>query len=319
MVSLRATLGAPVLAVEELTKEYRGGVRANDGVTLYVAAGEVFGLLGPNGAGKTTLVRQVVGLSKPTSGNIRIHDIDVVADPDAARTACTWQPQTQVLIRALTALQAIELVGRIRGATPEVSKERASELVDALGIREWAGNPGALLSGGVARLVAFAMAAAVPGDVVILDEPTNDVDPLRRRLLWEQVAKLAAGGSAVLLVTHNVLEAERAVDRLAILDRGRVVASGTPGSLKTGADASFRLELIVEPGAGPADLPAYLGRPVLTGRRLLANVAAENIEAAVGWARAERDRGHVEEFSLGPVTLEDVYVRLVREAGEAAA
>ena len=300
-----------MLTVANLTKQYRSGTRANDAVSLSVDAGEVFGLLGPNGAGKTTLVSQVIGLTRPTSGSIQIGDVDAVAHPERARAACSWQPQTQVPIRSLTPLQAVELVARIRGARARVARTRAGELLEALGISEWSGKTGGTLSGGVARLVAFAMAAVVPGEVVILDEPTNDVDPLRRRLLWQHVTELAAGGSAVLLVTHNVLEAERAVDRLAILDGGRVVASGTPASLKLEDAAVFRLELILEPGTGELDTPSCVTSPVLTGRRLLADVQPQDIEAAVGWARGERDRGRVEEFSLGPKTLEDIYVRVV--------
>src|SRR4051812_22592115 len=105
-----------MLSIEDVTKEYKPGVRANDGVSLRVEAGEVVGLLGPNGAGKTTLVRQVIGLSRPTSGSIHIGGIDVVAHPEAARAACCWQPQTQVPIRGLSPVHAISLVAELRGA-----------------------------------------------------------------------------------------------------------------------------------------------------------------------------------------------------------
>jgi ABC-2 type transport system ATP-binding protein len=300
-----------MLVIENVTKEYKTGVRANDDVSLRVEAGEVVGLLGPNGAGKTTLVRQVIGLSRPTSGAIHIGDIDVVRQPDAARSACCWQPQTQVPIRGLSPIQAIALVAELRGASKKQARARAEELIAALSIEEWSEAFGMVLSGGVARLVAFAMAAAVPGKVVILDEPTNDVDPLRRRMLWAQVRELANRGSAVLLVTHNVLEAERAVDHLALMDGGRVVAAGTPGSLKPGAGAGFRLELLLEPTAVLGALPAFVHNPITSGRRVLADVHDDDLEAAIAWAREQRDRRLVEEFSAGPSTLEDVYVRLI--------
>ncbi|HVM53911.1 MAG TPA: ABC transporter ATP-binding protein [Acidimicrobiales bacterium] len=302
-----------MLEIERVTKEYRSGVRANDEVSLRVAAGEVVGLLGPNGAGKTTLVRQIVGLARPTSGSIVIDGVDVVRHPESARASCCWQPQTQAPIRGLSPVQAISLVAELRGAPRRAARARAEELIDALAIDEWSKALGFQLSGGVARLVAFAMAAAVPGKVVILDEPTNDVDPLRRRLLWRQVRDLAERGAAVLLVTHNVLEAERAVDHLALMDAGRVVAAGTPGSLKPGASAGFRLELLVEPGSSQGLLPEFVRNPVTTGRRVLADLHDGDLEAAVAWARAERRQGRVEEFSIGPTTLEDVYVRLVEQ------
>ena len=300
-----------MLRIEHLTKEYGGRVRANDDISLHVEAGEVFGLLGPNGAGKTTLVRQVIGLARPTAGSISIGGVDVVRHPTAARAACSWQPQTQVPITGLTPVQAIALVAEIRGASPRRARRRAAELVEALAIEDWAARLSTVLSGGVARLVAFAMAAAVPGELVILDEPTNDVDPLRRRLIWQQVRDLAREGSAVLLVTHNVLEAERAVDRLALLDKGRLIAAGTPASLKPGLAAGFRLELILEPSAGFDPVPPFVRQPLVAGRRVLADVLDGDMEAAVAWAREQRRRGLVEEFSIGPTTLEDVYVRLV--------
>ena len=306
-----------MLNIVDVVKEHRGGVRANDGVTFRVGAGEVFGLLGPNGAGKTTLVRQIVGLTRPTSGSITVDGVDVVAHPEAARELCCWQPQSQVPIQGLTPRQAIALVAELRGATKKAARSRADELIAALAIEAWSTAFGFVLSGGVARLVAFAMAAAVPGKVVILDEPTNDVDPLRRRLLWEQVRAIADGGSAVLLVTHNVLEAERAVDHLALMDRGRVVAAGTPASLKPAA-GQVRLEVLMEPGTTPFDPPAFMRDPLVAGRRLLSDIAEEDIELAIAWAREQRRAGRLEEFSIGPSTLEDVYVRLIETADAAA-
>src|SRR5207247_4556689 len=230
--SSRGTGGAMLLEVDRVTKLYkRGGVKANDEISLEIDAGEVFGLLGPNGAGKTTLVSQILGLATPTSGTITIDGTDVVRKPSFARQSCSYQPQGAVPIDGLTPVQAIELAGRIRGGARDAVRERAHELIDALALGEWE-RKAIQLSGGVARLVGFCMAAVVPGRIVILDEPTNDIDPLRWKLLWGQVRRLADEGAAVLLVTHNVLEAERCVDRLAIIDHGRVLASGTPAALK---------------------------------------------------------------------------------------
>src|SRR5437879_2794987 len=183
-----------LLDVDHVTKVYRGGLKANDEITLSIDTGEAFGLLGPNGAGKTTLIAQIIGLAAPTSGTITIGGADVVANPHIAREACSYQPQSSVPIDGLTPLQAIELAGRIRGGDKAHMRARAHELVDALDLTEWQ-SKAATLSSGVSRLVAFCMAAVRPGRIVILDEPTNDVDPLRRKLLWQQVRALADGGS----------------------------------------------------------------------------------------------------------------------------
>src|SRR5690606_25583121 len=145
------------------------------------------GLLGPNGAGKSTLVKQIIGLLKPNSGTLQLGPHDLVADPDAARQLCSYLPQAPMPIDSFKVTQAVRLTGEIRGGNPGEISRRSEELIEALEIGEWADTLGARLSGGVKRLVGFVMVTVVPGRLVILDEPTNDVDPLRRRLLWDQI------------------------------------------------------------------------------------------------------------------------------------
>jgi ABC-2 type transport system ATP-binding protein len=300
-----------LLQIEELTKVYRTGTRANDRISLAVGEGEVFGLLGHNGAGKTTLVNQVVGLLRPTSGTIRIDGRDMIADPGLARRLCSFQAQAQVPIDGLTPRQAIDLLGQLRGSSKLEVRRRRERLVDALDLGDWLDVDAARLSGGVKRLVAFAMAAVSPGRVVMLDEPTNDVDPVRRRMLWRQVRTLADHGAAVLLVTHNVIEAERSVDRLAILDRGRVIAEGTPAELKTRLGAALRLELVLSSDSADAPVSPFQGSSVSVGNRLMVGVPMDGAGQAVTWAESLQRAGAIEEFTLGPATLEDVYVALV--------
>jgi ABC-2 type transport system ATP-binding protein len=299
-----------LLEVERVTKRYKRGPLANDDISLDIEAGEVFGLLGPNGAGKTTLVSQILTLIAPTSGTIRIDGDDIVRRPQLARKACSYQPQSSVPIDGLTPTQAIELAGRMRGGDRPTVRLRAHELIDALDLGEWESRA-IQLSGGVARLVAFCMAAVVPGRIVILDEPTNDVDPLRRKRLWEQVRNLADRGSAVLLVTHNVLEAERCVDRLAIVDNGRVVGAGTPASMKSDIGNWLHLELVLEPGVHQPKVPRFFRHATVAGRRLVGEISQASVDRAIAWATKLRNEGAAEEFSLGPATLEDVYVRHV--------
>jgi ABC-2 type transport system ATP-binding protein len=300
-----------LLEIKDLVKVFNKSIRANDGISLTIGQGEVFGLLGPNGAGKTTLVNQVIGLTLPTSGSISIDGVDVISKPDYARQTCSFQAQTQVPIAGLTAVQAIELVGLIRGGDNTQVQERSRQLIDNLEIGEWANKMGATLSGGVRRIVAFCMAAVVPGRIVILDEPTNDIDPVRRRLLWNEVRSLADMGSAVLLVTHNVLEAERAVDRLTVIDQGRVIGTGTAADLKGQDEDHMRLELILEPGMPHPKQPSFIDHVINSKRRIVARLNEKKVKDALSWAQSLKEQGLVEEFSLGPTTLEDAYVRMV--------
>ena len=287
---------ADVLAIEDLHKHFGSGahtVRANAGVTMQVGAGEVVGLLGHNGAGKTTLVNQVVGLLRPTSGSIRLDGVDAVANPALARRLTNVQAQANVPITGLTPLLAIDLVGRMRGGRPRQTRRRAEELIEALDLGEWAMTPAQKVSGGIARLTAFAMCAVVPGRLVILDEPTNDVDPVRRRLLWDQIRLLADAGSAVLLVTHNVREAERAVDRLTVLEVSRTHGRRfeSPAGMTLTQHDAVRASVAV-----PSDRTAQ----------------------AVEWAAHALKDGAIERYELAPISLEDVYVDLTGGAGEEA-
>jgi ABC-2 type transport system ATP-binding protein len=305
-----------MLIATDVTKTYRSGVRANDAVSIEVPAGEVFGLLGPNGAGKTTLVSQILGLAKPDTGSITIDDVDVVRHPDVARRWCSYQPQAAAPVDGLSAREAVELVGRIRGGDTAGVRRRASELLDALDLGDVADRP-VPMSGGMARLTGFCMAAVVPGRVVVLDEPTNDVDPLRRRGLWTLIRELADGGAAVLLVTHNVIEAERCVDRLAIVAGGRVLAHGAPAPLKAQLGAPLRLECTLEPDVPAPRLPEGLVSAGHAGRRLVAHVQSSGVGAAVAWARQAQEDGVVAEFALMPASLEDVYASWVTTEGAA--
>ncbi len=309
------SISAPALRVNGLTRRY-GKVVANDGVDLTLNPGEVLGLLGHNGAGKTTLVSQVVGLLRPHAGTIRIGGLDAVADPAGARRAVCLQPQCQAPLDGLTPREAVDIAGRLRGLGGREARAASLALAEELDYGQWLDQralpEGGGLSGGVRRLVAFAMAAVAPTPLLVLDEPTNDVDASRRRLLWEAVRRRADAGSGVLLVTHNVAEAERVVDQTVVLDRGRVVAQGSPARLR-GDDSGLRLELHLAPGATDPTPGATTLRPkrvVRAGRRVLLVIAGADAQASVAWAQALREEGVVETYSLAPVTLEDTYLAL---------
>lgn len=311
-----------VLEVEGLTRRF-GSVVANDQASLRVRPGEVVGLLGQNGAGKTTLVSQVVGLLRPDDGTIRVAGVDAVADPATARRCVALQAQTQAPLDGLTPRAAIEIAARLRGMSRPQAAAAARVVANELDITEWFNQralpEGGGLSGGIRRLTAFAMAAVAPVPLVILDEPTNDVDAARRRLLWKVVRRLGDEGAGVLLVTHNVVEAERVVDELVVLDRGHVVAAGSPSRLRGGSDHDLRLELSLPPGGeDPSDplseAPFPAARRVRAGRRVLLTIRAAEAERAVAWATTLRRRERIEGYALAPTTLEDVYLAATGKA-----
>jgi ABC-2 type transport system ATP-binding protein len=256
-------------------------------------------------------VKQIIGLLAPTRGTIHLDDRDLVADPAAARQMCAFLPQGQLPIDSLKLAEAIELVGRIRGGDRATVRQRTEELIDTLELGEWRDTMGMKMSGGVRRLVGFAMAVVWPSRLVILDEPTNDVDPLRRRLLWQQVRKLGHDGVSVLLVTHNVLEAEHSVDRLAVIDRGRILDQGTPSSLKAEDRGHLRLQLKLTPEAGEPELPDFVLRQLRLRNRLHLVIDETRAAGAIEWARGLTSQGLSEEYSLTATTLEDVYLRLI--------
>jgi len=306
-----------VLRITNLTRSY-GKVIANNDVSLRVRPGEILGLLGHNGAGKTTMVSQITGLLKPDSGDIRVGDVGAVRNPSAARRYVAVQPQEQAPIEGLTPRTAIEVAGRIRGLSTSQARATAIDLAEELDIDPWLDQralpEGGGLSGGIRRLTGFAMAIAAPTPLLILDEPTNDIDASRRRLLWEALRRRGDQGVGVLLVTHNVAEAERVVDDLVILDQGKVVASGSPAQLRGAHHSDLRLELQLPPGgADPvAQDPGFpILRQVHSGRRCLITVAEETASDAVSWATSQRAAGNIEGFSLSQATLEDAYLGLV--------
>jgi ABC-2 type transport system ATP-binding protein len=306
--------------VDDLRKSYdKGETWANEGISLQIGPGEVYGLLGPNGAGKSTLVKQVIGLLEPDGGGIRLGPFDLVDDPDVARQLCSYLPQAPMPIESFRAREAIDITGQIRGGPPDEVKRRRDRLIEALRLDEWRDTLGAGMSGGVRRLVGFAMATVWPGALVILHEPTNDVDPLRRRLLWDEVRSLGEQGVAVLLVTHNVLEAEKAVDRLAIIDGGELIAEGTPSSLKAADRGRMRFQVMLVPGLPTPDLPGFVDSHTRVGNNLMTVIPESSGSDAIVWAQGLISGGTAEEYALGAPTLEDVYIRYTGRTSEPTA
>jgi ABC-2 type transport system ATP-binding protein len=218
---------------QDLVKVYAGKVRALDGVTFDVEEGEVFALLGPNGAGKTTTVRILTTLSKPTSGAARVAGFDVSRDAGKVRQQIGVVAQKASLDPTSTARENLVLQGRFFGLSGRRLKQRVDELLVVVGLTDAADRLASTYSGGMARRLDIAIGLVHRPRVLFLDEPTTGLDPEVRAAMWDEIRRLATDeGLTILLTTHYLEEADRLAGRLAILDRGKVVTTGTPDALK---------------------------------------------------------------------------------------
>ncbi|WP_208586183.1 ABC transporter ATP-binding protein [Gracilibacillus suaedae] len=307
-----------ILDIKGVTKVFRGKGEsknvANDNLTFTINEGEIFGLLGHNGAGKTTLVNQILGLLTPDHGDIHLLGESVTQSPARARSICSVQPQSQVSLGLLTPKQAVTLIGKMRMGK-KFEPKRVEALFEALEMEAWANTEGEKLSGGVRRLTAFCMAVIAPGELVILDEPTNDVDPVRRSYLWQVIRDLTKYGSSVILVTHNVLEAEKAVDRVAIMDKGKILTQGDPSEVKSLVGDRMRIELSLEKEFKNIEVPDWALSPHQNGSRLIFSLDPAKVSDTIDWAKNQTDKGLVIDYSLSPTTIEDVYIELTSKKG----
>jgi ABC-2 type transport system ATP-binding protein len=226
------------IEARQLVKTYavRGkkqGIRALDGLDISVPRGMIYGLLGPNGAGKSTTVKILTSLARPDSGTASVDGVDVLTRPGQVRHVIGIVAQRSGTDPTATGRENLILQGRLYGLRGRAARARAGELLTHFGLAEAAGRLVKTYSGGMQRRLDVALGLMHRPAVLFLDEPTTGLDPESRAALWAEIARLAAGdGMTVLLTTHYLEEADRLADRLAIVDRGRVVTSGTPDELK---------------------------------------------------------------------------------------
>jgi ABC-2 type transport system ATP-binding protein len=236
-----------IVEIRGLTKVYEEKQRvvAIDGIDLSVEQGEIFGLLGPNGAGKTTTISIATTRALPTSGQVTIAGVDVVARPAAARRNIGVVPQYNTLDRSLTVWENLYFHCRYFGLSSAASKSRAQQLLSQFHLLERGGSFPSQLSGGLQQRVQIARAIAHHPAVLFLDEPSAGLDPQSRIAMWEAVKGLGGEGITVVLTTHYMEEADEICDRVAIMDHGKLLAQDTPEQLKTtlGAQTIFELKL----------------------------------------------------------------------------
>jgi ABC-2 type transport system permease protein len=311
------------IRVQNLTRIYpraghdKSDLIANHNLNFEVRRGEIFGLLGENGAGKTTLVSQLLGLLAPTSGGIWLEGVDVVKQPDLSKPLTGFLPQSSLPLRYLEVWRALYFTGRLRGQPDAEARRQTDDLLQELDLADYASRYVHKLSGGLLRMTNFAMALMGYPRVVVLDEPTNNLDPARRRQVWETIDRLnRERGLTCVLVTHNVLEAERVIQRVAVMQSGEMVALGTPGDLKISSDDKVRLEIYLKSDMpfteaehaclmqlNPVEMtqtPSYYSL-LLPARAVPA--ATDVIINGIGLHR-------LDDFRIAPPSLEDVYLKL---------
>ncbi|MFG2673782.1 ATP-binding cassette domain-containing protein [Streptomyces sp. NPDC048445] len=306
---------APAVAARQLIKTYPGDVTALSGMDLTVPAGTVFGLLGPNGAGKSTTVKILTTLARPDSGHASVAGHDVLRHPDRVRRAIGVVAQKSGADPVATGRENLLLQGRLYGMRGAAVQRRADELLDRFGLADAASRQVKGYSGGMQRRLDVALGLVHRPEVLFLDEPTTGLDPEARTAMWEEISRLAGEeGLTIVLTTHYLEEADRLAERVAIVDRGRIVVEGTPDELKgeLRGDA-VHLELRAEAdrdavGAALAGLPGVY-EALVEGRRV--SVRAEDGAAAVPLllGALERAGSAVASATVARPSLDDVYLR----------
>ncbi|MGL4619523.1 MAG: ABC transporter ATP-binding protein, partial [Chroococcidiopsis sp.] len=222
---------APAVFIQNLQKRY-GSVEAVKDISFAIEAGEIFGLLGPNGAGKTTTLRILCTLSTPDAGVVEVSGISVVDNPRAARRRLGYVAQEVALDKVLTGRELLQLQASLYHIPSKLVKQRVDTVLNLLGLQEYADKKTGTYSGGLRKRLDLAAGLLHAPDVLVLDEPTVGLDIESRFVVWDFLRQLRELGTTVLITSHYLEEIDALADRVAIIDRGLVIASGTPSQLK---------------------------------------------------------------------------------------
>jgi daunorubicin resistance ABC transporter ATP-binding subunit len=307
------------IVVERLEKNL-GSVIALDGVDFSVPTGSVLGLLGPNGAGKTTAVRILTTILKRTAGRAEVLGIDVAAHPQAVRERIGLAGQYAAVDENLTGTENLWLVGKLSHLDPKRLRARGSELLERFDLADAAARPVRTYSGGMRRRLDLAAALVHRPEVLFLDEPTTGLDPQGRTDLWRVIEELVAEGATVLLTTQYLEEADRLADRIAVIERGRVIADGSPDQLKQ----RFGGDVVEVRATNPTDVERLVtllnglgsGPPMadLRGQRVTLPTG-ERVHTLLAAARRIEEAGiSVDDLGVRRPSLDDVFLSLTQQS-----
>jgi len=309
------------LAIEAsgLEKSF-GETRAVCGVDLAVRTGSVYGVLGPNGAGKTTTIRMLATLLRPDGGSARVLGHDVVREADAVRGVVSLTGQLASVDEDLSGWENLVLLGRLLGLKRPAARARAVELLDAFGLEDASDRLVKNYSGGMRRRLDIAASIVVSPEVMFLDEPTTGLDPRSRNQVWDIIRTLSGEGTTILLCTQYLDEADQLAEGIAVIDRGRVIAEGTPSQLKASVGSGAVKVRLLDPEQRPE------AERVL--ERQLGSVHREADPAALSAPCADPDRAaeavaalsqagvKIATFSLGQPSLDEVFLALTGHTAE---
>jgi ABC-2 type transport system ATP-binding protein len=313
----------PPLAIEAtgLVKSF-GETRAVDGVDLAVRTGSVYGVLGPNGAGKTTTIRMLATLLRPDAGSARVLGRDIIKDADTVRGLISLTGQLASVDEDLTGRENLVLLGRLLGLKREAAKARATELLDAFGLSEAAAKLVKNYSGGMRRRLDIAASIVVTPEVMFLDEPTTGLDPRSRNQVWDIIRALSAGGTTILLCTQYLEEADRLAEGIAVIDRGKVIAEGTPSQLKASVGRGRLHVRLLDSEQRPEAERLLAGElesvHLEPDPAALTAPCADADRAAAAVAELTRQGVRVADFSLGQPSLDEVFLALTGHTAEEA-
>ena len=304
---------AATIEAISLAKTY-GEVAAVAGVSFSVAPGEIFAYLGRNGSGKTTTVRMLSTLTRPTGGQASVAGFDIVGDPAKVKRRIGVTMQDAALDPQMSSIEHLEFIGGIHGHNRQTASQRSKEMLEKFGLTDAASRPIGTYSGGMKRRLDIATALLGEPEVLFLDEPTTGLDPQSRRAMWGEISRLKDQGVTVFLTTQYLEEADILADHLAIIDKGQIIAQGTPTSLKAEHghkrvsfnSVSSNTELVDH-------LSAQQGFEITSNHNTVIAEAAPTVtdaEILAAIAGLPGQGAGIDGLEIAGTTLEDVFLRL---------
>ena len=305
------------IATNGLVKRF-GSFTAVNGLNLRIKKGELFGFLGPNGAGKTTTIRILTTLTTPTEGDVKVNGLDTVTQGDEVRSIISVVPQGFSLFEELTPMENLWFIGELNGMGKDEIRERSEELLKIVNIYEWKDEVSAGFSGGMKQRLSVAASLLHRPQILVMDEPTTGLDPQSRLALRELTKKLNKSGITIIYTTHDMEEADKLCDRIAVMDHGQIIAEGTPTQLKEKYANGYHIKVELENNHSE-QLAAELGKiahsqATMSGKEIEITVPAINGEIINALSKHLSSKGvKVRELSIKEPSLEDVFINLTKK------